>query len=302
MKLSVFNFIVIWLTCPLIALASIAKGNGNSAAAVASGAAEADKLNAKAKDVEKKLEKEVGEMVTQSAEKTKSLKAMLTTNSKSIAALTGLFKEVSRLTNAIGEYETKLRKCKEEVALTKAQQSAGPENDAYFDSASSDPLAGMSFFQKAAEKALINASHMFSKMQKDSQGLSLLQRHHRHQRRTHSEEENAQDSTAQDNAESVVNSDSDSTSDAIAFGLNTIGAGEEDMDSRVKNVGHNQVALPGSDPLEYGMYDFTGSNGVKIFDHDSLDPDVQRRRELEQVNLMSGRTSHSAEDDDDEDD
>jgi hypothetical protein len=288
--------LIVWISCSVGALATAEKQKGVGAAAVASGAAEAAKLDAKAADVQKKLEKEVGEMVLQSNEKVKSLKGMLTTNSKAIAALTGLFKEVSRLTTAIGMYETKLHACKKELATVQMQQEAGPSNDAYFDSASNDPLAGMSFFQEKAETALAHATGVFSKMQKNPQGISLLQQHHRHHRRSESEEEDTEDSAAADNTESVT--DTSYTSDAIAFGLNTIGAGEEDMDSRTRNVDRTRVALPGTDPLEYGMYDFTGSHGVKIFDHDSLDPDVQRKRELASVNLMTRQSQYDDDDDD----
>merc|ERR1719160_2072744 len=114
------------------------------------------------------------------------------------------------------------------------QQEAGPANDAFFDSASNDPLAGMSFFQEKAETALAHATSVFSKMQTNPHGISLLQQHHRHHRRSHSEEEDTEDSAAEDSTESGT--DTSYTSDAIAFGLNTIGAGEEDMDSRVRNI------------------------------------------------------------------
>jgi hypothetical protein len=297
MRLSALSFIVGWLSCPDTVAAQKA-----SAAAVASGAAEAAVLNGKAADVQKKLEKEVGEMVLQSTEKVKSLKSMLTTNSKAMAALTGLFKEVSRLTSSIDEYEGQLRQCKKDLAQIKSQQQAGPENDAFFNSASSDPLAGISFFQKEAETALAHATRVFHELEKKTQGLSLLQRHHRHQRRSSSEDEDAmptaEDSVVGESTAADSDSDSESTSDAISFGMNTIGAGEEDMDSRVKNIDRNKVVMPGSDPLEYGMYDFTGSHGVKIFDHDSLDPDIQRKRELEAVNRMTIHDQDDSEDDD----
>jgi len=292
MRLSLFSLILGFLSCSAAVLASTEKGvhvhasaaDGANAADVASGAADAAETSKKQTNVEAKLEKEVGEMVMESEQKTKSLKGMLTTNSKAIAALTGLFKEVSRLTGAISEFEGQLRKCKEELATVKAQQSAGPENDAYFNSAASDPLAGAFFFQMKAEKAVAHATRVFSKIQKNQTGVSLLQRRHRVHRRSGNEEEDTEDGVSQGSSES----DSSSTVDSsISFGLNTIGEGEEDMDSRLHSMDQsrrlNQV-LPGMDPLEYGMYDFTGGHGVHIFDHDSLDPDVQRRRELAAVN------------------
>jgi len=312
MKLFALSLIVGLPSCSLAALTTVQHGKvpaSQGAAAVASGAADAQKQNTKAADVQKKLEKEVGEMVIQSTEKVKSLKGMLTTNGKAIAALTGIFKEVSRLTTAIGEYEKELHKCKKELATVEMQQQAGPSTDAYFDSASSDPLAGMSFFQQKAERALTHATSVFSKIQKNKpQGISLLQQQHRHQRRSHFADEDEDDDENAEDAEDAEDDDAEDskksrtetsyTSDAIAFGLNTIQAGEEDMDSRMKNVGSAKV-MPGNDPLEYGMYDFTGHGGVKIFDHDSLNPDVQRRRELAAVNLAT-RSSHLEEDDDDD--
>lgn len=273
-------------------------------------------LNKKQADVQKKLEKEVGEMVIESGQKVTSLKGMLTTNGKAIAALTGIFKEVAKLTTEISQFESQLHACKKELAEVQAQQQAGPASDAYFDSTDRDPLAGVSFFQEKAERAVAHATSVFSLIQQNkTHGISLLQQQHRHRRRSHSEEEEDEDAEdAEDTEDGKDHDNEDSanaaedstksgtetgyTADAIAFGLNTIGAGEEDMDSRIKNVGSAKV-MPGNDPLEYGMYDFTGHSGVKIFDHDSLDPDVQRKRELAAVNLIS-RHSHLEEDDDDD--
>jgi len=294
MKLSFPCLIVGWVTCITAALTSAEKVSVPSAASVASGAADAAEMNKKSTDVEAQLTKKVGEMITESTEKVKSLKGMLTTNSKAIAALTGLFKELSKLTTEITQYETQLITCKKELAQVKSQQQAGPANDAFFNSASRDPLAGMSFFQMKAEAALAHASDAFVKIQNNQTGISLLQRRHRHRRRSHSEEEDGDDGAA--DSGSVA----DSASDSVSFGLSTIDAGEEDMESRTKNIARSNPALPGTDPLEYGMYDFTGSRGVKIFDHDSLSPDVQRQRELAKVNDLTRR--HKVFDDDDVDD
>lgn len=297
MKLSAPCLIVGWVTCVTAALATAEKVNVPSAASVASGSAEAAEMDAKSTDIETKLQKKMGDMIVESTEKVKSLKGMLTTNSKAIAALTGLFKELSKLTTEINEYEGQLHTCKKQLAEVKSQQQAGPENDAFFNSASQDPLAGMSLFQMKAETALAHATHAFFKIQNNRTGISLLQRRNHHHRRSHSEEEDVDDGAADSD------SDADSTSDSVSFGLSTIDAGEEDMDSRIKNIQRSDPALPGTDPLEYGMYDFTGSRGVKIFDHDSLDPNVQRQRELAKVNALTRRGRvFDNDDDDDEDD
>jgi len=303
MRLSVPSLITLvgCLTCVTAIKSTADKGNVPSANSVASGAAAAAEMNTKAADIEVKLEKKVGQMITESTEKVKSLKGMLTTNSKAIAALTGLFKEVSRLTAGISMYEAKLHECKKELAEVKSQQQAGPENDAFFNSASNDPLAGSAFFQMKAETALAHATNAFFKIQNNATGISLLQRHHRHRRRSESEEEDTNDGAAESSM--VSQSGADSASDSVSFGMSTIGDGQEDMESRTRNIRSGKaVVLPGTDPLEYGMYDFTGSQGVKIFDHASLDPNVQRQRELAKVNALTRRGQISDDDDDDGDD
>jgi len=304
MKLSVSGLIVGWLSYTVLALekGNVHKSNVPSANALASGQAATDKLNAKSTDVENKLDKKVGEMLVHSVEMVKSLKGMLTTNGKAIAALTGLFKEVSRLTGSVSEYEAELRKCKEELATVKSQQQAGPDRSgALFESAMNDPLAGFSFFQEKAETALAHANSMFSKIYKNQTGISLLQRRHRHRRRGGSEEQNSQGAEGESGAQS--DSAADSAADAVSLSMSTINVGEEDMDSRLRSFYRSNGVLPGmhglDDPLQYGMIDFTGTHGVKIFDHASLDPNVQRQRELREVNRL---TLHGKVSDDEDDD
>jgi len=283
---SASSLVLVGLSCSLAALATSEKGRhiatgSDSVAAQADGTAEAASLYKKAGDVEVKLQKEVDEMVTQSSQKVKSLKGMLTTNSKSIAALTGLFKEVSRLTAGISEYEAQLQNCKKDLAEVKTQQQAGPANEAFFNSVDSDPLAGPTFLQQKSETALAKAA----------KGLSLLQRHHHHHLAKHMEE---------GSGEAASGTEASYASD-VTYGLNMIDVGEEDMPSRLQHIDRTRVReFAGMDPLEYGMYDFTGTHGVKIFDHASLDPQVQRKHELDLVNLANQRKYGSQDHDDDE--
>jgi len=299
MRLCITGLVVGWLSCSVTALE---KTNVPSANSVATGSAEVAKLTAKSTDVENKLDKAVGEMLVHSVEMVKSLKGMLTTNGKAIAALTGLFKEVSRLTGSISEYESELRKCKEETATLKTQQQAGPDTGAFMESAMSDPLAGFSFFQEKAEKALAHANSMFSEIHshKNQTGISLLQRQQRHRRRSGSEEQDMQAADGEGSAES--DSVADSAADSVAFTMSTIHAGEEDMDSRIRSFQRTNPVLPGMDPLQYGMIDFTGQHGVKIFDTYSMNPNVQRQRELREVNRLTLGHRHPLDDDDEDDD
>jgi len=251
------------------------RGDVPSAASAASGAATAAKVAQQSVDVNDKLAHEVDKLAKEGQQKVLSLKSMLTTNSKSIAALTGLFKEISKLSSHISTYEEQLSTCRTELASVKAQQGQSAQNDAYFNSVGNDPLMG--FLQVKSESALEKAGHSL-------EALTLLQTSHRRQ---------------------VEAQDQDADMDAVELGLSTISGGDEDVDTRTRNVNRNNGGLV--DPLEYGMYDFSGEKGVKIFDKASLDPEVQRRRQLEEVDRVSGRFpggghQKTEDEDDDEDD
>lgn len=248
-----------------------------SAADLASGAAVVAQVDAQNVNITSKLQGQVNQLAAESAEKVTSLKNMLTTNSKSIAALTGLFKEISKLTTEIGQFEDQLASCRKDLAVARQASAQGPADAAYLDTVDNDPL--LSFLQQHAETALHKAGSMLSKLHGDSP--ILLQQGHRHHRQPSDEEQ-------------------ENDSQRMAFGLDTISGDEEDMASRVQNVRGELHQLPGMDPLSYGMYDMTGPSGVHIFDRQSMDPEFQRKHALQEVNFATQAASPPEDDDDDE--
>jgi len=272
-----------------------------SATQIASGAVAVAALQAETVDITKKLSAEVKSLKTSSNDKVKSLKSLLVTNSKSIAALTGLFKEVSKLTKKMSNYEADLVKCKKELADVRSQGDSENEDSRYLSSVNNDPLEGPVFLQEK----LSAASHLLEGLKKASTSLLQIQHRHHHHHKAPEQDEPEQASSEEFNSdeesqpasqpEPVVEDDAQKE---MTFGLNTLTSADDNPAEHVDRT--HGTGVPGEDALEFGMYDFTGDSGVKIYDHDSLDPEVIRKRELAAVNKVSARRHHDDDDDDDD--